>query len=148
MRKIRGHGALALAEREAPSERDAVERVADVEKQRREHDLETGGARREEADGAELGAPGKDEEGEGLCLDEGEPGAAGGDRVGDGEGGDPEPERREGQEATPEGAVSLRCPHRPILFPTRAGRKVKRPRLRLPGAFQMGVPRGGDSWSS
>ena len=101
----RRNGALPPGQRELAAERQPVEHVPHVEEQRREHDLEPGGACGEQADGAQLGAAREDEDRERLRLDQREPGGARRDGIGEAEGNDPEPERRQDPEAPGE-----RCP--------------------------------------
>ena len=101
---------LPAAEVELTPERDAVEEMPDVEQERRQDDARPGRPRREQPDGGELGAAGEDEERERLRLDERQPCAAGGDRIGERKGNDAEPERHHREEAPSERAVvSLRA---------------------------------------
>ena len=65
----RRHRALAAGQRELAAERHPVEDVADVQEERRQHDLEPGRAGGEEPDGAELGAAGEDERRQRLGLE-------------------------------------------------------------------------------
>ena len=97
--------ALAAAEIELPPDRDAVEQMADVEKERRQDDARPRGARREQPDGGELGAARENEDRERLGLYECQPCAAGRDGIREREGHDAEPERHHREEATSERAV-------------------------------------------
>ena len=85
--------------------RDAVEQMADVEEKRRQDDLGPCRARREQADGGELGAAGEDERRKRLRLDERETCAAGRDGIRERERNDAEPERHHREEAASERAV-------------------------------------------
>jgi len=80
-----GDRALAAAEVDLTTEREAVEQVPHVEEKRGEHDLETRRPDREEPDGAELGAAREDEHRQRLGLEERQAGAARRDRIGEAE---------------------------------------------------------------
>ena len=153
-----GDRALAPAEVDLATEREAVEQVPHVEEERREHDLEPRRPGREEPDGAELGAAREDEHRQRLRLEQREAGAAGRDRIGEAERDHAEPERREGPEAAAEGAIVSGRIWRPTLVgawaeptgeargaPARAGNSETPPAAASGGVSDEGVPAGGDS---